>query len=259
MASLPSDRHLPFPEPWERQTVAVYRPRHYEPGYAYPLLVLLHGRGGDEHQLLRLISYISARNYVAVAVRGPEPFRRRRDGSIGYGWGLTWPGAGEGEGAGTFYQPAVLSPRQLRVQRLADRIQEAAALARTRFNIHPQRVFLVGYGEGAAAAYRVALGPAAPCFAGLVAFNGWLPRGPGPLLWLPAARGLRVLIAHGLKNRLVPVTRALYAHRLLYTAGLPVSLRVLQGGHRISSVALRLINQWVMDCLPSSTSRLPVA
>ena len=47
-----------------------FAPLHYEPGYAYPLIVWLHGRGSDERQLPRVMPLVSMRNYVAVAPRG---------------------------------------------------------------------------------------------------------------------------------------------------------------------------------------------
>ena len=46
---------------------ATFGPQHYEPQYAYPLIVWLHGRGDDERQLLRVMPHVSMRNYVAVA------------------------------------------------------------------------------------------------------------------------------------------------------------------------------------------------
>ncbi len=48
----------------------LFAPLHYEPGYAYPLIVWLHGRGSDERQLPRIMPLVSMRNYVAVAPRG---------------------------------------------------------------------------------------------------------------------------------------------------------------------------------------------
>ena len=61
-------------------------PRQYEPNYAYPLLVLLHARGGDEDQLVRAMPALSWRNYVGLGLRGPEPVIKR-DGLAGFGWG----------------------------------------------------------------------------------------------------------------------------------------------------------------------------
>src|SRR5262245_26955492 len=175
-----------------RRTVA-YVPRHYEPRYAYPLLVLFHGRGGDENQLLRIMPRLSNRNYVAVGLRGPEPTRVRRDGTAGYAWAQTLRGAGGGEGIATIHRPVMPQLSEASCDFLADYVADAVGEVQGRLNIHSRRIFLVGYGEGAAAAYRLGLGMPEK-FAGIVAVNGWLPRCHGPLIWLPQARRLRVLI-----------------------------------------------------------------
>src|SRR3954453_23077042 len=65
---------------------ARFIPQRYEPNYAYPLLVLLHGRGGDEQQMVRAMPALSWRNYVGLSLRGPETVHRR-DRHAGYGWG----------------------------------------------------------------------------------------------------------------------------------------------------------------------------
>src|SRR5262245_23954015 len=65
---------------------ARFIPRQYEPNYAYPLLVLFHARGGDEEQLVRAMPAVSWRNYVGLALRGPEPVIKR-DRLAGFGWG----------------------------------------------------------------------------------------------------------------------------------------------------------------------------
>src|ERR1700747_2553908 len=64
---------------------ARFIPRQYEPNYAYPLLVLFHARGGDEDQLVRAMPALSWRNYVGLALRGPEPVVKR-DRLAGFGW-----------------------------------------------------------------------------------------------------------------------------------------------------------------------------
>src|SRR5262245_62225276 len=61
-------------------------PRQYEPNYAYPLLVLFHARGGDEDQLVRAMPALSWRNYVGLALRGPQPIVKR-DRLAGFAWG----------------------------------------------------------------------------------------------------------------------------------------------------------------------------
>ena len=65
---------------------ARFVPQRYEPNYAYPLLVLLHARGGDEQQMVRSMPAMSWRNYVGLSLRGPETVVRKGRES-GHGWG----------------------------------------------------------------------------------------------------------------------------------------------------------------------------
>jgi phospholipase/carboxylesterase len=138
---------------------------------------------------------------------------------------------------------------------LADYVFEAIGEVQTRLNIHTRRIFLVGYGEGASAAYRLGLGMPER-FAGIVSVNGWLPRCRGPMIWLPEARRLRVLIAHGRDNRLVPVWAAQQAHRILLTAGIDTNLQLLASGHRIQTQLLKLINEWIMEFCVARPERM---
>ena len=65
---------------------ARFVPQRYEPNYAYPLLVLLHPRGGDEQQMVRSMPAMSWRNYVGLSLRGPEVVTRHGL-PVGHGWG----------------------------------------------------------------------------------------------------------------------------------------------------------------------------
>ena len=56
---------------------ACYVPQRYEPNYPYPLLVMFHGRGSDEQQMVRSASTMNWRNYVGLSLRGPESVTRR--------------------------------------------------------------------------------------------------------------------------------------------------------------------------------------
>src|SRR5439155_1274582 len=83
------------------------------------------------------------------------------------------------------------------------------------------RIYLAGFREGAALAYRLAL-LYPEKFAGVISLNGAMPRRGCPLLRLPEARGLRVMIGHGIANPIVPLTLARQDYRVLSNAGLQV-------------------------------------
>src|SRR5258708_38385396 len=79
-------------ESYREQPVRTFLPTGYEPNYPYPLLVFFHGHGGNEEQIIRLAPDLSRRNYICIALRGPESLGQGRDGQPAYGWGGCPPG-----------------------------------------------------------------------------------------------------------------------------------------------------------------------
>src|SRR5947209_14948485 len=156
----------------DRRPVRTFLPAGYEPNYPYPLLVFFHAHGGDEEQALRLAPRLSRRNYICIALRGPEAAGTRPDGRPGYGWGQDGPCDAPVE----------------------EYVLRAVEQTRRHYHVHSERVYLAGFCEGATPAYRLAL--AFPeRFAGVLSLNGTMPRRGCPLLRLTDLRGLRACIA----------------------------------------------------------------
>src|SRR4051794_37667117 len=171
-------------ETTDDQPVRTFLPTGYEPNYPYPLLVFLHGHGGNEETVLRLAPRVSRRNYIAIGLRGPVLVGTRPDGRGSYAWGADGPG-------GTLAD---------------DYLIRAVEQTRRTYHVHSERIFLAGVCEGATVAYRFALAHPDKV-AGVIALNGTFPRG-GPLLRLPAVRGLKVFIGHGIANAAAPLALA---------------------------------------------------
>ena len=207
-----------------RLPVRTFLPTGYEPNYPYPLLVFFHGHGSSEEQVLRLAPRLSRRNYISIALRGPERVGPGPDGREGYTW-------------------ASNSPCDAWVE---DYVLGAIEQTRRNYHVHSERIYLAGICEGAAMVYR--LGLLFPDkFAGLISLNGAMPRRGGPLLRLPEVRQLRILIGHGIANAVVPLSIAREDHQLLYTAGLAVRMHTYATTHRLHPDMLRDINRWIID------------
>jgi phospholipase/carboxylesterase len=205
-----------------RLPVRTFLPTGYEPKYAYPLVVFLHGHGGNEEQILRLAPKLSRRNYICIGLRGPEVVGTRDDGRLGFTWGQD----GQCDA------------------HVEDYIFQAVEQTRRSYHVHSERIYLAGICEGATLAYR--LGLLYPeRLAGVISLNGTMPRG-GPLLRLPEVRQLSVFIGHGIANALVPLATARSDWRLLFTAGLAVTLHTYPATHRLHPNMLRDINRWIM-------------
>ena len=210
--------------------VHTFVPTGYEPNYPYPLIVMLHGQGGNERQALRLAPEISRRNYICIALRGTQPLGPCSDGEPGFGWG----------------------PDSLCDNAVEDYVFRAIAQTRRRFHIHSERVFLAGMWEGATLAYR--LGLAFPeKFGGVIGLNGRFPVRGCPLYRHGDLRQVRVFMGHGTANVNVPVSMARRDFRLLYTAGLRVKFSAYMTTARLHADMLRDVDHWIQRCIACET------
>lgn len=199
------------------QEVATFAPAGYEPGYAYPLVVWLHSEGSDENALPQVMPHMSVRNYVSVAPRGVE-----LDGSTG--WIQTPEAIAEAE------------------QSVVDAIDAASDM----FNVHPERIFLVGSGQGGTMAVRLALQDPGR-FAGAVSLDGPLPQGHRPFGRLNDARGLPLLLAASRESQGYPEPQLCSDLALLHSAGFQVAIRQYPGDDELTTAMLADVNRWVMD------------
>jgi len=199
---------------------ALFGPLHYEPGYAYPLIVWLHGPNDDERQLLRIMSQVSMRNYVAVAPRGTD----RPDEANGYRWRQSD------------------EHMALAEQRISDSID----IARAKFHVAPDRIFLAGFDCGGTMAFRVAM-EYPRRFAGVISLGGAFPSGGRLLSRLHEVRRLGVFLAVGRDSDVYPPEHVCEHLRLFHTAGLSLTLRQYPCGHEISPQMLADLDRWVIE------------
>jgi phospholipase/carboxylesterase len=224
-AALRIDRPLLRPAPRHEQPQCLLAPQHYERNYAYPLVVWLHDCGGDERELKRVMPLVSLRNYVSLAVRGTS------QDSGGYGWSES--------------ADAILAAES--------RIAEAIAQAKQRFNVHPERVFLVGHGVGGTMALRLAL-RAPDRYSIAASIGGSFPEGQAPLSRLSAIRDSRLLIMHCRDSLAYPVERVCQELRLFHAAGMAVTLRQYPCADELTTQMLRDLDVWLMEQVTGITA-----
>ena len=197
------------------------------------LLVLHHGRGADEHDLLALADVLDPdRRLHVVSPRAPLT----PPGSSGYHWYLV-PRVG-------FPDPATFQQAFESLAELHDDLWE-------RTGIGPERTVLGGFSMGAVMSYSLALPARRPAPAGIMAFSGFMPTVEG---WEPdlAGRGdLRVFIAHGVRDPVISIDFARHAATVLREGGLRVDYHEGQGSHHIDPSHLEPATAWLSETLPA--------
>lgn len=197
-----------------------------------PLLILLHGIGADEEDLLPLAARLDPRFHV-LSVRAPDEAEPMGWRWYAIDWTTTPPSADPAEVAGSR-------------DRLAAFVAEACAA----YGTDPARTFLLGFSQGAIMALALLL--ARPeLVRGVVAHSGRLARLPGP----PAAPGAlaraEVLLLHGADDAVVPAAQGRRALEVLAPL-LPgrVEHREFPGlDHGISEESLAAAADWLSDRL----------
>lgn len=195
------------------------------------LLVLSHGRGTKETDLLRLADHLDPGQRLRVVTpRAPLTL----EGSSGYHWYLV-PRVG-------YPDPDTFLAARAALAELHDELWEETGLG-------PEQTVLGGFSMGSVMSYAMALGADRPAVAGILAFSGFVPTVEG---WEPSfadRQGTRAFIAHGRNDPIMEVGFAQRARDLLEAGGLDVTYRESDIGHQIDPAHLGEATGWLGETL----------
>jgi len=195
------------------------------------LLVLHHGRGTDERDLIGLADLLDPeRRLRVVTPRAPLQL----PGTPGYHWYLV-PRVG-------YPDPETFAAARSDLAGLHDRLWEETGIG-------SGRTVLGGFSVGAVMSYATALGAERPAVAGILAFSGFVPTVEG---WQPALAdrtGTRVFVSHGRRDPVIGIEFAEAAQALLEGAGFDVVYRASELGHQIDPAHLREAATWLGEVL----------
>ena len=201
-------------------------------GEAAGLLVLHHGRGADENDLLGLADVLDPeRRLHVVTPRGPLQL----PGWPGHHWYVV-PRVGYPD-PGTFH--AAFDG----LAALHDSLWERTGIA-------PEQTVFGGFSMGSVMSYALGLGPGRPAPAGILALSGFIPTVEG---WEPELAGreaTRVFIAHGRHDPVMDVGFARRARELLEAGGLDVSYHESDAAHHIDPEHVPAMVDWLRETVP---------
>ncbi len=204
----------------------VYRERPAE-GDLAGLLILHHGRGADEHDLLGLADVLDPPQRLHVVTpRAPLTI----PGSPGYHW---------------YVVPRVGYPDPETFHAAYERLGAFHDGLWGRTGISPGRTVLGGFSMGSVMSYSLGLAGQRPVPAGILAFSGFIPTVEGWEPDLGSRPHLPVFIAHGRRDPIMDVSFARRARELLEAGGLPVSYHESDAAHHIDPQHIPQATRWL--------------
>jgi len=197
------------------------------------LLVLHHGRGTDERDLLGLADLLDPeRRLRVVTPRAPLAL----PGAPGYHWYLV---------------PRVGYPDPETFQAAREALAELHDGLWAETEVDPTRTVLGGFSMGAVMSYAMALSAERPAVAGILAFSGFVPTVEA---WTPSfddRAGTKAFISHGSRDPVIGIEFAERARQLLDEGGLAVEYHESELGHQIEPAHLTAARRWLEGTLPS--------
>lgn len=193
-----------------------------------PLVIFLHGYGSNEADLFGIKDGLPA-SYTYLSVRAPQTLE---EGS--YQWFHR-----KGQGAYDGDRDDLRSSATL----IGDFIAKAAS----KYHTTADKVFLVGFSQGAIMSYEVALRQPS-VVGGIAALSGkLLPVLRSQLKPDPALGSLAIFIGHGTDDQRLPFTDGSEADSLLRKLGLAPQFHAYLGlGHSISEGEISDLNAWLL-------------
>ncbi len=191
-------------------------------------LVLLHGRGTSELDLLPLLSELDPdRRLAGVTVRAPLELTPG-----GFHW---------------YVSRAVGYPDHDTFHQTYARLALWLGALPDALGVPWSRTVLGGFSMGAVMSYALGLDDRRPAPAGVLALSGFIPTVEGFELDLSDRDGFPVAIGHGTHDPVISVQFARDAHQRLETAGARILYRESPMFHSIDPAFVHVLQNWLKD------------
>lgn len=197
-----------------------------------PVLLMLHGFGSNEHDLMGMAPYLDKRLHIVSA-------RAIYDIGMGYAWYYLYgtPGNLRADDLSRAHSLEILTKF---VTNLPDRI-----------NVDAERVYLMGFSQGAVMSLALAL-TAPHLVAGVIAISGYLDEEVVTRVKPETLSNLPILVMHGTYDDLLPVTLGRRVKAYLETLPVRLSYQEYPIAHSIHPQGLMLLQQWLTERLSNS-------
>ncbi len=200
----------------------VHRVRRGSGGGPHPTIVMLHGRSGSE-EVMWIFARTLPKGWLLVAPRAIA-----EDPRGGYSWRIRekeeWP---------------TLAAFDVPVGAIVDFIDALPEL----YNADRENVYLMGFSQGAAASYAVAM-QYPELIQGIAGLVGFLPMDCGDLAAAEPLEGMPIFMAVGKRDESIPYERSLGCAQTLNLAGAELDYHEYDMGHRLNTEAMRALKQW---------------
>lgn len=199
----------------------------------YPTLILLHGRGTNEDDLLGLVPYLDPRLLI-ISARAPFAFP--------YG-GWTWYDILE-----------VGSPHPQQFTESYERLVQFLADAKRHYPIDTQRVFLLGFSMGTVMSFALSLTKPEE-IAGVVAHSGYVPEQTDLTFAWDRLQHTGFFVAHGEYDPIIPINFGRRAKELLVAAKADLTYREYPIAHQVSEESLMDLAGWLKQRLDMGSKK----
>lgn len=188
----------------------------------HPTIVMLHGRSGNE-DVMWIFRRSAPKDWLLVAPRAIK-----EDPAGGYSWRIRekeeWP---------------TLVQFDVPVGAVVDFIEALPDL----YGADLERLFLMGFSQGAATAYAVAM-HYPERIQGVAGLVGFLPMECDDVVTAGALEGMPVFMAVGKEDERIPYQRSLACAHTMHLAGADLDYQEYEMGHRLNSEAMRDLRRW---------------
>lgn len=198
-----------------------------------PLLLLLHGVGSNEADLFGLAPALDPR-FLVLSLRAPLV--------LGYG-AYAW--------FHVEFTPDSFIANTAELEQSRQVLAELIPRAVEVYGADPQRVFLLGFSQGAIMSLAVAL-TRPELVHGVVAMSGRLaPEALRARAGDDALRGLQILLLHGTGDDVLPIRHGREARDLLAQLPLELTYREFSMAHTVTDESFAVAQTWLRDRLDS--------